>query len=76
MCDGVCYSIGGTNYEASHDKLNFLFFNWDRVKLAMVVVSLPIRLPVFGYNLGWLGWYFLVSIPLVILIRKLMKIYV
>lgn len=45
-------------------------------KFMPVVALLPISLPFIGNVLGWLGWYILVSIPLVILIRKFMKIYV
>ena len=48
----------------------------SKVKIAPIVASLPFSIPVAGDNLGWLGWYFIVSIPAMILIRKLMKIYI
>ncbi len=47
-----------------------------KVKIAPIVAFLPIPLPFAGSNLGWLGWYFIVSIPTMLLIRKFMKIYV
>jgi uncharacterized membrane protein (DUF106 family) len=55
-------------------------FNWkitsenNNVKFARVLVTLPIPLPIFGAYLGWLGWYILASIPIMIIIRKLLKI--
>ena len=48
----------------------------EGVKLSYVVALLPVSLPVAGNTLGWLGWYIIVSIPLVVMMRKLMKIYV
>ena len=74
ICDGKCFIIGGTKYEASRDSGN-LFSSHDAAKLSVVVATLPIYMPVVGYDLGWLGWYILVSFPFVILIRKFMKIY-
>jgi uncharacterized membrane protein (DUF106 family) len=46
----------------------------NNVKFARVLVMLPIALPIFGAYIGWLGWYILVSIPVMIVIRKLLKI--
>lgn len=43
-------------------------------KFMPVVALLPISFPFIGNTLGWLGWYILVSVPLVILIRRFMKI--
>lgn len=45
------------------------------IKFAQVVAVLPITLPWLGSSFGWLGWYIICSIPLVIIIRKAMKIY-
>ncbi len=39
-----------------------------------IVALLPVSMPVFGDDAGWLGWYFIVSIPTMILWRKLLKI--
>ncbi|MBI3190186.1 DUF106 domain-containing protein [archaeon] len=47
----------------------------DNIKFAPVVAMLPVQLPVIGNNLGWLGWYILVSVPVVVFTRKLMRIY-
>lgn len=46
------------------------------VKLAPIVARSPISIPLTGYELGWLAWYIMLSIPLAITIRKFMKIYV
>ncbi len=68
-CDARCLTIDGRHYEIMKE-------GGDIVKFAPVVAVLPFALPLLGYTVGWLGWYILVSIPLVIIIRKLMKIYV
>jgi len=39
-----------------------------------VVVKLPFTLPYFGNDFGWLAWYIIVSIPLGIYFRKLLKV--
>ncbi|MFH1420872.1 MAG: EMC3/TMCO1 family protein [Candidatus Aenigmatarchaeota archaeon] len=46
----------------------------DKIQFQRVVAALPISLPMFGDDLGWLGWYFIVSIPFMFIIRKLMGI--
>ena len=49
--------------------------NGDNIQFARIVALLPIAIPVlFGDDLGWLGWYLIVSIPLMLLIRKSLKI--
>lgn len=86
--DGKTYDIikDGNNLNISNNicatpcvqKLDNI--NWkisegnDNVKFARILVTLPIPLPIFGDYLGWLGWYILISIPLMIIIRKLLKI--
>ncbi len=68
-CSAPCrLDISGMTQEISIEK--------SKVKLAPVVALLPFSIPVAGDNLGWLGWYFIVSMPSMILIRKLMKIYI
>ncbi len=47
-----------------------------KISFAPVVAMLPVSLPFVGNTLGWLGWYIIVSIPVAILTRRLMKIYV
>lgn len=61
-------SVGGKLVKISNEG--------GRVKFAPIVAMLPVSLPFLGNNMGWLGWYIFVSIPLVVVIRKLMKIYV
>lgn len=56
-------------------------FDWKvheedkKVKFARAIVTMPFPLPIFGSYLGWLGWYIIVSIPVMVIARKLMKIY-
>lgn len=68
-CDSKCYLTDeGKKVEVRLNK--------NTVVLAPIVATMPFALPILGYNVGWLAWYILVSIPLVIIIRKIMKIYV
>lgn len=68
-CQATCIkNIEDKRYEIHQSNGN--------VKLSYVVALLPVSLPIAGNTLGWLGWYIIVSIPLVVLMRKLMKIYV
>lgn len=46
----------------------------SKIKFSRIVAFLPIGLPLVGNELGWLGWYFLSSIPIVIVLRKALKI--
>ncbi len=39
-----------------------------------VIAVLPVSLPFFGDDLGWLGWYFICSIPLMLIIKKILKV--
>ena len=59
-------SIGGSDWS--------IISNGNKIKFLRIVALLPIGLPLVGHELGWLGWYFLSSIPIVILIRKALKI--
>src|SRR3989344_2376358 len=45
----------------------------NNVKLGQVVVVMPVAFPFVGGSFGWLGWYIICSIPLVIIMRKFMK---
>ena len=47
----------------------------DKVTLVRAIASLPVSLPAIGSEAGFLGWYIIVSIPTMIILRKLMKIY-
>lgn len=55
-------------------------FSWivsqenGNVKLSRIVAFLPFSLPILGTETGWLGWYFLSSLPIGMLLRKLLKI--
>ncbi len=66
-CEPPCRkSIGGSLWNIYEDG--------DLVHFQMVVAVLPVALPFFGDDLGWLGWYFIFSVPMIILIRKILKI--
>jgi uncharacterized membrane protein (DUF106 family) len=68
-CQSACIEkIENSRFRIQEDGQN--------IKLARIVALLPISLPIIGNTLSWLGWYILVSIPLVVLMRKIMKIYV
>jgi len=59
--------IGSHNYKVMPEG--------NGIKFAMIVAVLPVSLPFLGNMFGWLGWYIICSMPLVIIIRKAMKIY-
>lgn len=66
-CASTCMqNLNGTNFEITDQGAS--------AKFSPVIALMPVPLPIFGNTLGWLGWYILVSIPLVILIRRFMKI--
>jgi|SRR3989344_92317 len=68
-CNAPCtQKIGDYNYKIS--------IEGDTVKLAQIVATLPVALPFIGGTFGWLGWYVICSIPLVMSMRRFMKIYV
>tara|TARA_Y100000310_G_C20422585_1_gene687382 strand:- start:489 stop:845 length:357 start_codon:yes stop_codon:yes gene_type:complete len=46
----------------------------EGTKLQRVVVMLPVEVPIVGDDMGWLAWYFIISIPSMVIIRKLMGI--
>ena len=60
------------------DKDRFVFKAYDKNKktllLKRVVVTLPVPLPIWGYHIGWLGWYILVSIPMSVTFRKILGV--
>ncbi len=58
--------VGGFSWNIAYDNNN--------VKFSRIIAFLPVSLPLLGSDAGWLGWYFLTSIPLAILARKLLKI--
>lgn len=53
----------------------FLSQPGEKLSIETVVVKTPVPLPYFGDKFGWLGWYIICSIPLTIVLRKLMKIH-
>lgn len=67
---------GGEVVEIEDVRLQPLVFNKETGVLTVkrVVVTLPIGLPFFGVNMGWLGWYIICSIPFSLLTRKLLRV--
>ncbi|MBI5355232.1 MAG: DUF106 domain-containing protein [Candidatus Aenigmarchaeota archaeon] len=41
------------------------------IKMTEIVVKMPFTIPYFGDRFGWVGWYFLSSMPLSMLFRKI-----
>lgn len=66
-CEAPC------RVDIEDNKWNIEYFD-NTVKFGRIIALLPIPLPLFGDDLGWLGWYFIFSIPIIILIRKILKI--
>lgn len=67
-CEAPCTkAIGNSAWHVSAES--------DKVKFVRIVASLPISLPLLGSDAGFLGWYIIVSIPTMMILRKLMKIY-
>jgi len=49
----------------------------EKITFSRISASLPLAIPILNKTeAGWLFWYIIVSIPLMIIIRKLMKIYI
>jgi len=46
----------------------------ESIKFARIIVFIPVSIPFWSNTFGWLGWYIILSIPLAIIIRKMMKI--
>ena len=71
------FLIGNDYYVLSYEKAGgFIFTSPEHVKFARVVALLPegVSLPLFGNEFGWLGWYLIISIPVMLLVRKSLKI--
>src|SRR3989338_2363819 len=67
VCDMPCVqNLGDYNWKIAAEG--------DNIKFSRIIVTLPVPIPYFGDNFGWLGWYIISSIPIMIIIRKLMKI--
>jgi len=51
-----------------------LFLPWMKYKYsALTVASLPFSLPIIGSQLGWVGWYILVSFAIGWVVRKIVE---
>lgn len=54
--------------------LVLLFLPWAAAAFTGQVALLPFRLPFFGNDFGWLMWYFLASLPLTYIFRKMLGV--
>ncbi len=73
-------TIEGKDYEYGKN-VQFEGNNWkinktDKIEFVKIIALLPVSLPYVNDDLGWLGWYFVVSLPAMIIMRKLMGIYI
>ncbi|MFH0832841.1 MAG: EMC3/TMCO1 family protein [Candidatus Aenigmatarchaeota archaeon] len=58
-----------------HSCLFLSFFcSPERIEFMRISAFTPLPLPLVGSNLGWFPWYFIIAIPVMLLLRKLMKI--
>jgi len=73
MIDVSQYSVPTKGVVISDGLWNFVS-EGDSVKMQRVVVMLPIEVPIVGDDMGWLAWYFVISIPAMVIIRKMMGI--
>jgi uncharacterized membrane protein (DUF106 family) len=75
-CENSCRKqMNGEAWLISYKpKSCFIFCSEERVDFEQVILLLPVSLPFVGDDLGWLGFYVIVSIPLMIVMRRLMKI--
>jgi uncharacterized membrane protein (DUF106 family) len=70
-CDESCLQeIDGKHWKIYSEKVN----DRDVVKFNDVVITSPVNIPIIGKELGWIWWYIILSIPLSILIKKLMGV--
>jgi len=68
-CEMPCReNFGNAMWNINFDGKNTVF--------SRVMFQLPVALPYIGDDLGWLGWYIIVSIPVMIIFRRGMKIHI
>ncbi len=51
-----------------------LVLPWVAATFTGPVAALPFSLPFFGSDFGWLAWYFLASLPMTYIFRKLLGV--
>lgn len=49
-------------------------FVWLRQEYTEMVFNLPISLPYFGNDIGWLGFYIIISLPSTFIFRKILEV--
>jgi len=64
----------GENINIENKKYVILKEKKNKIKFSRIILESPIPLPITGKNWGWLAYYFVLSIPLSIVLRKLMGV--
>ena len=54
--------------------LVFAFFPWVGSLYNGPIINLPVSLPYFGNDFGWIMWYVVTSLPLSLLFRKILDV--
>ena len=74
----VTEQVGKSKYILSHvpEGWFIIMYHPENIKFARIIAEFPepINLPLFGKDVGFIGWYILVSIPFALIIRKILKI--
>ncbi len=65
LTNGQMFKVGDKEFQVVLGRKN---------KLSRVIVRSPVPLPITGKSWGWLAYYFIISIPLSIGLRKIMKV--
>ena len=73
-------SVGGTSYSLPSSDQQIGGYNWniqaqdDRVTFSRIVAFLPFSLPLLGSDMGWFAWYFVLSLALTSIFRKVLGV--
>lgn len=73
LVDNIQYEYGKN---VMFENTSWKIYKNDRIEFVKIITLLPVSLPYVNDDLGWLGWYFVVSLPVMIVMRKLMGIYI
>ncbi|MBS3056457.1 MAG: DUF106 domain-containing protein [Candidatus Aenigmarchaeota archaeon] len=74
-CTTCRINITNTQYQVKYIPEDSSFFSTSKgIEVEKVIAVLPVSLPLFGEDVGWFGWYILVSFASMFIIKKLMKV--
>ncbi|MDY6776507.1 MAG: EMC3/TMCO1 family protein [Candidatus Nanohaloarchaea archaeon] len=75
VIDGENYTVGDSYMMKDLPwKVKAIDMEQGYVRFAAEIIQLPVSLPIFGDELGWLGSYILIIIPFNLIFRKLLGI--